>query len=71
VGKQKAHCVVNAGNPTVGHVANAGNELTRRVAMPVKFISDFQSKQSGFNLKSRSMKDKLGPKALRSGSQLY
>lgn len=64
MGKQNANCVVNVGNPTVGHVANTAYELTRHVAMPVKVANKFQSKQSGFRLRSRSMTDRSGPKAL-------
>ena len=64
MGKWKENCVVKVGNPTAARVANVSNELTRRVATPVKFTRNFWSKQSSFWLRSRSMKDRSGPKAL-------
>ena len=47
-GKQNATCVVDAGSPTADRVANAIQELTRRVATHVKFANMFRLKQSGF-----------------------
>ena len=64
MGKQKENCVVNTDNPTVACVANTADEMTKRVATPVKFARNFRSKKSSFGLRSRSMKDRSGPKAL-------
>ena len=52
------------GQPTAARVANVVDELTRRVATPVKFSKNFGSKQSSFNLRSRPIMDRSGPKAL-------
>ena len=64
MGKQKTSCIGNADNPTAACVANAVDELTRCIATPVKFAKKFGWKQSSFSLRSRSIKDRSGPKAL-------
>ena len=43
-GNKQTNCVVNAGEPTPSHVANAADELTRRVVTLVKFSKKFGSK---------------------------
>ena len=64
MGKQKADCIINAGDPTATHIANMASKMTTRVAMLVEFSRKFRPEQSSFWLRSRSMEDRLGPKAL-------
>ena len=62
--KQKANYVVDGDNLTAACVANVADEMTRHVSTLVKFARNFWSKQSSFSLRSRSIKDRSGPKAL-------
>ena len=64
MGKQNATCVLNAGNLIADHVANSSKELTRHVAMLVKFANKFWPKQSGFLLRFRLIKNRSVPRAL-------